>query len=63
VIGFDGVRDSEYVQLTTIKQPLFDSGVRGTEVLLKAIEDQTFEVQQFQLELTLITRESTDKLS
>jgi LacI family transcriptional regulator len=62
VIGFDGVRDSEYVHLTTVKQPLFVSGVTGTEVLLKAIEDQSFETQQIQLELELITRETTDKL-
>ena len=62
VIGFDGVRDSEYVHLTTVKQPLFDSGVRGTEVLLDAIEDQSLKAQQIQLELELITRETTDKL-
>jgi DNA-binding LacI/PurR family transcriptional regulator len=40
---------------------LFDSGVRGTEVLLDAIEDQSPEIQQIQLELELITRDSTDK--
>ena len=37
VIGYDGIRDSEYVNLTTVSQPLLDSGVRGIELLLKAI--------------------------
>jgi DNA-binding LacI/PurR family transcriptional regulator len=61
VIGFDGVRDSEYVHLTTVKQPLFDSGVKGTEILLKAIDDQSFDTEKVQLELEVISRETTDK--
>lgn len=27
VIGYDGIRDSEYLEITTIYQPLFESGV------------------------------------
>ena len=38
VIGYDGIRDAEYLNLTTIEQHLFDSGVEGVQLLLNALE-------------------------
>lgn len=53
VIGYDGIRDAEYVNLTTISQPLFESGVTGTNLLLKAITsgpgEHTAHIQPIQL--------------
>ncbi len=34
VIGYDNIRDSAYNDLTTIDQNLFDSGVKGAQMLL-----------------------------
>jgi DNA-binding LacI/PurR family transcriptional regulator len=38
VIGYDGIRDAEYLGLTTIEQHLFDSGIQGVDLLLNALE-------------------------
>jgi DNA-binding LacI/PurR family transcriptional regulator len=38
VIGYDGIRDAEYLNLTTIEQHLFDSGIEGVKLLLNAME-------------------------
>lgn len=63
VIGFDGVRDAKYLNLTTIRQPLFESGVEGSRMLLRMIEDK-IELQEtiFQ-ELKLIVRGTTAELN
>lgn len=37
VIGFDDIELSAYVGLTTVRQPLFDSGYRGGRLLLDAL--------------------------
>jgi DNA-binding LacI/PurR family transcriptional regulator len=39
VIGFDDIDVADLVELTTVRQPLWDSGARGAEALLLAIED------------------------
>jgi DNA-binding LacI/PurR family transcriptional regulator len=38
IIGYDGIRDAEYMNLTTILQPLYDSGVQGVNMLLSAMD-------------------------
>jgi DNA-binding LacI/PurR family transcriptional regulator len=35
VVGFDDIDVAEYLGLTTIRQPLFESGARGVELLLE----------------------------
>jgi DNA-binding LacI/PurR family transcriptional regulator len=38
IIGYDDIEMAEYLNLTTIRQQLFESGVRSGELLLEAIE-------------------------
>ncbi len=61
VIGYDDIELAEYMQLTTVHQPLFESGIRGVEMLLAAMEasngiSATGEVY---LPLELIVRSTT----
>lgn len=37
VVGFDDIDVAAYVGLTTVRQPLFDTGLRGGELLLAAL--------------------------
>ncbi|RMD50405.1 MAG: LacI family transcriptional regulator [Candidatus Thermofonsia bacterium] len=59
VVGFDNIEAAEYFQLTTISQNLFQSGVRGAELLLKQLSNQSQEPEHIVLETTLINRKST----
>lgn len=59
VIGYDGIRDSAYNDLTTIDQNLFDSGVRGAQMLLDVLGNLvTGPCKQF-VSLELLKRKST----
>ena len=40
VVGFDDVELARYAGLTTVAQPLEDSGTRGAELLLSALEGE-----------------------
>jgi len=62
VIGYDGIRDAEYLNLTTIEQPLFDSGVEGTNLLISLIENPSQAIQEIQLPLKLHIRNTTAPL-
>lgn len=59
VIGYDNIRDAEYLNLTTIAQPLFESGYEGARLLLSLIETPREEVQEVSMELELIERGTT----
>ncbi len=41
VVGFDDIEISSYIGLTTVRQPLFDSGRIGAEWLLEALAQET----------------------
>ncbi|HEY9555485.1 MAG TPA: LacI family DNA-binding transcriptional regulator [Acidimicrobiales bacterium] len=41
VVGFDDIELSSYARLTTVRQPLFDSGFLGASLLLEALEGAT----------------------
>jgi len=59
VIGFDGIRDSEYLEISTILQPLFDSGAVSVELLLASLlEDSKVEKEKI-LPTKLIVRGTT----
>jgi DNA-binding LacI/PurR family transcriptional regulator len=62
VIGYDDIEIAEYFHLTTIRQPLFESGWRGTHLLLSAIENDAVEPISNELSLDLIVRETTAEL-
>jgi LacI family transcriptional regulator len=59
VIGYDGIRDAEYLNLTTIAQPLFNSGVIGTKILIKSIQSRNNSPQEHLLPLQLVDRKTT----
>ncbi len=59
LIGYDGIRDAEYLNLTTIEQHLFDSGIEGVNLLLKALESRVdFPCQKF-IPVELVVRGTT----
>ncbi len=61
VVGYDDIRDAEYVHLTTIRQPLFDSGREGAQRLIKLINDPTLPPEEILLPLELVIRNTTAK--
>jgi DNA-binding LacI/PurR family transcriptional regulator len=58
VIGFDDLEMADYVGLTTIRQPLDDSGRIAAELLLSRLADPDRPVQHVQLPLTVVVRET-----
>src|SRR5689334_12237328 len=59
VIGFDDIEIAAYVGLTTVRQPLFESGRRGGELLLQALTGQPAPVHVETLPLDLVVRGAT----
>lgn len=59
VIGYDGIRDAEYVNLTTIEQPLYDSGVEGVHMLLATMSVSSISRKEVRLPIRLVTRGTT----
>ena len=59
VIGFDGIRDSEYLAITTIHKPLFDSGAVSVELLLASLLEDSKAEQEKILPTKLMVRGKT----
>jgi DNA-binding LacI/PurR family transcriptional regulator len=59
VIGFDDIEIASYVGLTTVRQPLFESGRRGAELLLSALSGHALPAHSEQLPLELVVRRTT----
>jgi DNA-binding LacI/PurR family transcriptional regulator len=59
VVGFDDVEIASYAGLTTIRQPLFESGRRGMELLLSTLAGHAPEAQTEMLPLELVVRGTT----
>jgi len=59
VVGYDNIRDAEFLDLTTIKQPLFKAGKVGCEKLLSIIEQPDLEPEETILPVELIVRKTT----
>ena len=59
VIGYDGIEAAEYMQLTTVRQSLFDSGVRGAELLLQVMDGYLPDEIRIVLPTELVTRTTT----
>lgn len=59
VAGYDDIRDAEYVNLTTVQQPLFQSGFQGGQRLIQLIDDPTLPPVETLLPLELIIRGTT----
>ena len=59
VIGFDDIEIAAYVGLTTVRQPLFESGRRGAELLLQALAGEPAPAHVETLPLDLVVRSTT----
>jgi DNA-binding LacI/PurR family transcriptional regulator len=59
VVGFDDVELSGYAGLTTVRQPLFESGRLGARLLLAALEGRPARRRVHRLPLELIDRATT----
>ena len=59
VVGFDDVELARYAGLTTVAQPLQDSGTKGAELLLSALEGENVLQAKQQLSLELVVRGTT----
>jgi len=62
VVGFDDIEISAYAGLTTVRQPLFESGELGTRLLLDALHGDgtsAADVRVHELPLELVERETT----
>lgn len=56
VVGFDDIEIAEFIGLTTVGQPLKESGRLAVELLLQHLADPTTEQQQIDVPLTLRER-------
>jgi LacI family transcriptional regulator, galactose operon repressor len=59
VVGFDDIEVAAYVGLTTVRQPLLESGRRGAELLLQALDGPPARPLRELLPLELIVRGTT----
>lgn len=59
VIGFDNIEVSEYVQLTTIDQQLYQSGARSAEMLLEKLLSPSETPEHITLDTELVLRRTT----
>jgi DNA-binding LacI/PurR family transcriptional regulator len=59
VVGFDDVEVAAYVGLTTVRQPLFESGRRGAQLLLQMLAGGPGEPQTAELPVELVVRSTT----
>ncbi len=58
VIGFDDVEVAGYIGLTTVRQPLEESGRVAVDLLLSRLANQTRPVQRVTLPLEIVPRET-----
>lgn len=59
VIGYDDIELAEYLQLTTIRQCLYQSGVRGAQLLLEQMDEMFPEPKEISLSTQLVVRSTT----
>jgi DNA-binding LacI/PurR family transcriptional regulator len=59
VIGFDDLDIAQHLGLSTVRQPLYESGARGTRMLIEIMEAETWSPQHVEMSLELVARGST----
>jgi len=59
VVGFDDIEVASYVGLTTVRQPLAESGRRGAQLLLRALGGRPVDLRTELLPLELVVRGTT----
>ncbi len=59
IIGYDDIELAHFAQLTTVRQNLFESGVRGINLLLEAITNPDMPLTKLQMPTELVIRRTT----
>ncbi|MCA9948222.1 MAG: LacI family DNA-binding transcriptional regulator [Anaerolineales bacterium] len=59
VIGYDDIETAVYLDLTTIRQSLYESGVKGAQLLLEIMQTPLTEPVEIKLPTELIVRKTT----
>ncbi len=59
VIGYDDIEIAEYLGLTTIRQPLFETGARGVELLLERLGNLDTDPVSERMPVELVIRRTT----
>jgi LacI family transcriptional regulator len=59
IVGYDDIEIAEYLGLTTVRQPLFDSGRIGVELLLERINNPDREPVEYTLQNEFMIRTTT----
>lgn len=60
VVGFDDVEVAQYFQLTTVRQPLYETGARGAELLMEMVDSGNhLPVEHIYLPTELMVRRTT----
>lgn len=59
VVGFDDIEMAEYAGLTTVRQPLVETGRKGIELLLRLMDDPSLPTACVELPIELVVRRTT----
>ena len=59
VVGYDDIQAAEYMELTTVRQMLFESGQQGVEILMDKIDGNSPEVKHSIIPTQMIVRKTT----
>ncbi|MCD6356909.1 MAG: LacI family DNA-binding transcriptional regulator [Anaerolineaceae bacterium] len=59
VVGYDDIQAAEFMELTTIRQMLFESGQQGVEILMDKINGNSKEVKHSIIPTEMIIRKTT----
>jgi len=59
VVGYDDIEVAKYLNLTTVRQPLFESGWRGTHLLFQVIDEGAPDSAAEDLPVDLVARGTT----
>lgn len=59
VVGFDDLEIAEHLGLSTVRQPLYESGTRGARMLLDVMEGSASSSQHIEMPVELVARAST----
>lgn len=60
LVGYDDVEITQYFQLTTVRQPLYETGARGAELLMEMVDSgNRLPVEHIYLPTELIVRRTT----
>jgi len=60
IISYDNLAVSEYIGLSTVRQPMYEMGAESTRYLLRRIDDPDIEIEHTTYEPELIIRRSSE---